>query len=96
MPFGLATEANQTKILANQEKIMTALTDLQGAEASLATAVAAAVTDIQTLAAQLAALPSVSDADAATITSELNTLATNLNNAVTPPAAPAVPTTPSA
>jgi len=80
--FGLATYSDLQQM---EKTIMSALTDLQGAEASLATAVAAAVADIQALAAQLAALPSVSDADAATITSELNTLATNLNNAVNPP-----------
>ena len=78
----VSLQSQVSKILTNQEKIMSALTDLQGAEATVAAAVQAAITDIQNLAQQLATLPSVSDADAATITSELNTLATNLNNAV--------------
>jgi cell fate (sporulation/competence/biofilm development) regulator YmcA (YheA/YmcA/DUF963 family) len=73
------------QVLANQEKIMTALTDLKAADVNIENAVAAAVADIAALSAKLSALPSVDDADAATITADLNTLATNLTNAVTPP-----------
>jgi len=84
MPFlGLATYADFQQM---ETKIMSALTDLQAAEASLETAVAAAVADIKTLTDELASLPSVSDADAAVITGKLNTLATNLSNVVNPPA----------
>ena len=66
----------QAEILHRLEGMMSALTDLQAA-------VSAAVAKIQALEAQIASTPapgSVSDADA-------ETLATDLNNAVNPPAA---------
>lgn len=65
---------------------MSALADLQAAQTAVQTAVTAAITDIQTLAAQVAGFgDSVTSADAETVANALNTLATNLSNAVNQP-----------
>lgn len=69
---------------------MSALVDLQNAQAAIATAVSTAVADIQSLADKVASLgDAVSSADAETVATALNTLAGNLNAAVNPPAPPA-------
>lgn len=76
--------------LAQQlEKIMSALTDLQAAVASINTAVSNAVTEIQALAAKIGT--NTDDPDVEAAAGQIQTLATNLQSAVdtaTPPATP--------
>ena len=70
--------------------IMSALTDLQAAQAALATAVQSAITDITNLAAALAsASGSNDDAGVEAVVGQLNTLASNLTTAVSANAAAA-------
>lgn len=74
----LAAQKSQAT-LANQEKIMSALSDLQAAEAGVATAVASAITLIQSLQAG-----SVADADVEAVVAQLNAASASLTGALTP------------
>lgn len=76
----LAVQKSQAT-LANQEKIMSALSDLQAAEAGVATAIASAITLIQSLQAG-----SVADADVEAIVAQLNAASASLTGALTPAA----------
>ena len=77
-------------LLGEGTKIMSALSDLQAAEAAIATAVQNAITLIQNLQSG-----SVSDADVEAVVTQLQTAAANLNAAVqTPPPSPTPPPTP--
>ena len=78
------------KAIQTQEKtIVSALSDLQASTAALTVAVNAAISDIASLASQLAtASAGNDDAGVEAVVTQLNQLGTNLQNAVTPPAAP--------
>lgn len=69
-------------ILAKEDQIMAAVDDLNAAVTAMTTAVGNAVTEIQKLAAQIAAGGLTSE-QAEAIAGQLNTLATNLQAAVT-------------
>jgi hypothetical protein len=77
-----------------QEKIMTGISDLQAADASLATVVAAAITEIGTLAAGIAA--NSEDAAVETQAQAISALVAQLQTAVTSAQTPAAPATPPA
>lgn len=77
--------------LAQQlEHIMSALTDLQAAVAAISTAVGNAVTEIQALAAQIGT--NTDDPQVESAATQIQTLATNLQTAVTAATPPAAPT----
>jgi hypothetical protein len=78
-PFNILTR--------NQETIMAAIDDLKASNTAIVAAVTGAITEIQTLASKLGG--NADDADVEAVAQSLQTLATNLNNAVsaaTPPA----------
>ncbi|MGB8633158.1 MAG: hypothetical protein WCD69_27930, partial [Xanthobacteraceae bacterium] len=82
------------QILLKENKIMSALTDLQASQAALATAVQSAITDISNLSTALAtAQAGNDDAGVEAVVTQLNTLAANLTAAVAPAVTPAPPTT---
>lgn len=75
------------QILQKENLEMTALTDLQAAETNLASVVSAAIADITDLSAKLAAAVAANDPVAIeAVATQLNGLATNLQNTVTPSA----------
>lgn len=65
---------------------MSAIDDLNAAVTNIGNAVTAAVADIQKLASQIVTANTANDPAIESAVSQLNTLATNLNNAVNPPA----------
>ena len=82
--------ANQLDcVIHNQEKIMSALTDLQAAVTAIQSAVSAAVAEIQSLAGQISSANNDPAVEAAA--QAIQTAATNLQasvNSATPPAPP--------
>ena len=74
------------EILTTRRTIMTAIDDLNAAVANMQSAVTAAITDIQTLTQELAAAGNDDPAIESAVAT-LNGIATNLQSAVTPPAA---------
>lgn len=75
------------QVLNNQEKIMSALTDLQAAVAAIQTAVSAAVAEIQSLASQIGT--NTDDPAVEALAQQVQTQATNLQAAVTAATPPA-------
>lgn len=67
---------------------MTALSDLQASNAAITAAVNSAITQLQALAAKLASSTNADDPDVEAVATSLNTLATNLQSAVTASAGP--------
>lgn len=77
-------------IYIKQEKLMSAIDDLEAAETNLETLGAALLTDITTLTAELAAANTSQDPRIAAVVTKMQTLATSFQAAlpnVTPPAA---------